>query len=461
MSGNPQLHVGLCGAGIGGLAAAIAIARAGAEVTVLEAAEELGEIGAGIQMTPNVARLLIAWGVDKVIGDNLVQFEELNLRRKDGTRVGGAPLSRIEGALGLPWWLVHRHHLHQGLAEVARQHGCNIHIKSRVSSIDYQSGGKVNVKTESGKTYTFDLLIGSDGVKSVVRRTLFPNVEPSPPTGNCAYRAIVPYAQIRQDPIAKELVEKKTMEIWMAEDKYVISYPISAGEDFNMVLSHHRNPPVSTVQDVNMEDFRNEYKDFDPRLKRIIDMVPSAQRWPLLATRLESWSSPQKNVVLMGDAAHSMVNHMAQGAATSMEDGAFLGRCLREVVQNRISVSDAVTIYEKGRMPKASLKQQISFLNGAIWHLPDGPAQEARDRAMMKELDGEQLLRSPNLYADPATVLDVYGYNAEAHADDELVKFIEGRERSDQRTFVTKKEAEKVMDWFLPESEKLSVRAKL
>ncbi|KAK5144085.1 hypothetical protein LTR04_001681, partial [Oleoguttula sp. CCFEE 6159] len=282
---------------------------------------------------------------------------------------------------------------------------------------------------------------------------------------------------IRQDPIAKELVEKKTMEIWMAEDKYVISYPISAGEDFNMVLSHHRNPPVSTVQDVNMEDFRNEYKDFDPRLKRIIDMVPSAQRWPLLATRPESWSSPQKNIVLMGDAAHSMVisgtlensnvaftdqfTSMAQGAATSMEDGAFLGRCLREVVQNRISVSDAVTIYEKGRMPKASLKQQISFLNGAIWHLLDGPAQEARDRAMMKELDGEQLLRSPNLYADPATVLDVYGYNAEAHADDELVKFIEGRERSDQRTFVTKKEAEKVMDWFLPESEKLSVRAKL
>jgi salicylate hydroxylase len=71
----PELHVGICGAGIGGLAAAIAIAKAGAKVTVLEAALELGEIGAGIQMTPNVARLLIKWGVDKVIGDDLVEFE--------------------------------------------------------------------------------------------------------------------------------------------------------------------------------------------------------------------------------------------------------------------------------------------------------------------------------------------------------------------------------------------------
>lgn len=83
-----DLHIGICGAGIGGLAAAIAVAKAGARVTILEAAHELGEIGAGIQMTPNAARLLIRWGVDRVVGDNLVECEELNLRRRDGTKVG-------------------------------------------------------------------------------------------------------------------------------------------------------------------------------------------------------------------------------------------------------------------------------------------------------------------------------------------------------------------------------------
>jgi len=102
-----KLHIGICGAGIGGLAAAIAMAKAGAKVTVLEAAPELGEIGAGIQMTPNVARLLVNWGVGEVIGDNLVEFEELNMRRRDGTPVGYTRMiPDVRRNLGYPWWLV-------------------------------------------------------------------------------------------------------------------------------------------------------------------------------------------------------------------------------------------------------------------------------------------------------------------------------------------------------------------
>ncbi|KAF2092134.1 salicylate hydroxylase [Saccharata proteae CBS 121410] len=462
MSSGP-LHVGFCGAGIGGVAAAIAMARAGAKVTVLEAAPQLGEIGAGIQMTPNVARLLREWGVDKVIGDNLVQFEELNLRRKDGTKVGWTPMCRIEKALKQPWWLVHRHHLHQGLVEVARQHGCAIHINSRVASIDHQSSQQVKVTTKTGHTYNFDLLIGSDGVGSVVRKTLFPDVKPAPPTNNSAYRAIVPWEQVLADPVAKELVQQKTMEVWMSGIGYIITYPISAGKDFNMVMSHHTAEPTFQTTPVDVEEMRSHYKDFDPRIRRVLEMVPSVQRWPLLVTGpLNSWSNEQKNVVLMGDAAHSMVNHMAQGAATSMEDGAFLGRCIREVIRNRISLHDAVRIYERGRMPKAHKKQQVSFLNGALWHLPEGPAQEARDKAMEGEIRGEQLLRSPNLYGDPVTVWEVYAYDAEKHADQEIEKWVSGeRKVMDEKTVVEPEEAEKIMNWMMPEAQKLGIRAKL
>lgn len=106
---------------------------------------------------------------------------------------------------------------------------------------------------------------------------------------------------IRKDPIAKELVEKLTMEVWMSEKAYVISYPISAGKDFNMVLSHHVDRLVDDVEEVDMNEFRDHYKNFDPRIKSIIDMVATAKRWPLLVTGpLDSWSSEQKNVVLMG-----------------------------------------------------------------------------------------------------------------------------------------------------------------
>jgi salicylate hydroxylase len=99
---------------------------------------------------------------------------------------------------------------------------------------------------------------------------------------------------------------------------------LSAGKDLNLVLSHHRPDYVEDVQEVDMNELRDFYKDYNPIIKKVIDLVPSSLRWPLMVTGLlESWSSPAKNVVLMGDAAHSMVNHMAQGAATSMEDGPF------------------------------------------------------------------------------------------------------------------------------------------
>lgn len=153
----------------------------------------------------------------------------------------------------------------------------------------------------------------------------------------------------------------------------------------------------------------------------------------------------------MGDAAHSMVNHMAQGAATSMEDGAFLAKCIGRVVKGQLPIREAVRIYEQERMPKAYAKQQVSFLNGAIWHLPDGPEQVARDKAMAPELSSKYYVRSSNLYGDPQTVLDVYGYDVEHHAETALDSYINGgREPYDQQTGVTSSSQKKYMGWFLP-----------
>lgn len=179
--------------------------------------------------------------------------------------------------------------------------------------------------------------------------------------------------------------------------------------------------------------------------------VHMQSRWPLMVTGpLKSWSSQRKNVVLMGDAAHSMVNHMAQGAATSMEDGAFLAKCIAQVVQGKLPLEEAVRIYEEERMPKAFAKQQVSFLNGAIWQLPDGPEQDARDKAMEPELEGRYTVRSSNLYGDPRTVLEVYGYDAEAHAEAALEKYLDGGREPlvDPETRIAKSLRDKYMGWF-------------
>ena len=200
---------------------------------------------------------------------------------------------------------MHRHHLHCGLAEAARRHGVKIYTNSRVASIEYDKS-PVRVKTAKGSEYSFDLLIGSDGLKSIVRSKLFPDVKPRAATFNAAYRAVIPYEEVwRKVPESKEF--GNSIDVWSIEKGYVITYPISGGKDWNTVLSHFRDQPVTDVEeDVDMSEVREYFKDIDPRLKKIIDIIPSTKRWPLLITGpLESWSSPQKNVVLMGDAAHS------------------------------------------------------------------------------------------------------------------------------------------------------------
>lgn len=239
----------------------------------------------------------------------------------------------------------------------------------------------VRVRTEAGDEYTFDLLIGSDGLKSVVRSILFPDVKPRAAINNAAYRAVIPYEEVwRKVPEAREI--GNSIDVWSVPRGYVITYPISGGRDWNTVLSHFREEPVTDMeQDVDMNEVREYFKDVDPRLKKIIDIIPETKRWPLLITGpLKSWSSPQKNVVLMGDAAHSMQNHMAQGAATSMEDGAFLGRVLAEVVRGIITLPEAINIYEKTRMPRAWVKQQASFTMGAMYMLPP-PMDDYRQQA--------------------------------------------------------------------------------
>ncbi|KAF3762698.1 hypothetical protein M406DRAFT_46471, partial [Cryphonectria parasitica EP155] len=414
--------VGIIGAGLGGLACAIAIrihSNETIKVTVLEAAQELGEIGAGIQMTPNVARLLVRWGVADVIGPNLVSFDRLNVRRKEGRIVGGTSVPGAGGPerwAGAPWWLVHRMHLHDGLVKVGRERGVVLVTGARVAEIKAEK--EEDDDRGASREWAFDLVIGADGLNSVTRQTILPSVKPFAPTNNAAYRAIVPVKSVQSDPLTRDLVAKPEMDVWMgaAEGKehgYVIAYQISAGSVYNLVFSHHRTYPVTDVEDASLGEVRATYKDYDPRLQRVLDMVApgSIRRWPLLVTRCPTtWSSPQKNVTLLGDAAHSMVNHLAQGAATAMEDGAFLGVVLREVAKGTIALRDAVAGYERARMPLADLKQQKSFVMGLIYHLEEGSAEQAaRDRQMEGELKGVQPIRTPDLHADPLVWRTIFG----------------------------------------------------
>ncbi|SMY28415.1 unnamed protein product [Zymoseptoria tritici ST99CH_1A5] len=467
-----SLKVGLVGAGIGGLTAAIAIARAGCDVTVLEAAAELGEIGAGIQITPNVSRLLIRYGVDQIIGDNLVQSNNINMRNRDGIVVQRTELyPKTVREFGFPWWSVHRHHLINGLAEAARRHGVEIVTNARVANIVYKTS-PVEVETEEGKDYSFDLLIGSDGLNSVVRTTLFPKVFPRTITNVAAYRAVLPYEEVyRNVPESRDF--GNDIDVFTMEKGYVIMYPIAAGREWNAVMAHVTDKPVTDVEeDCSMEEMREYYKDMDERVTKILELVPSTKRWPLMTVGpLKSWSSPQKNVAIMGDAAHAMVNHLDQGAATSMEDGAFLGRVLREVITGVLTLPEAVKIYEDTRMPRAWAKQQESFINGSIF-MADEPRGRLRDEAAadsvaetkaMSEvwnLDSKAAVTGPdenalcpNLWGAPETLQSVFSYDPEGDADFAVIKHIQDTTPWDKVTGVSEGLEEKLTGWFWPKDQ--------
>lgn len=153
---------------------------------------------------------------------------------------------------------------------------------------------------------------------------------------------------------------------------------------------------------------------------------------------------------ISSDAAHSMVPHIGQGAATSIEDGVFLARTLTDVIGGRLSLAQAINIYEKARMPLAHYKQQISFINGQVWQLPDGPLQRARDEAMASELRGEAPLRSPNLWQDPFTALTVFGYDAEHDAEIAIQAHHDGQEPRDDQTALTRREMDRYFGYWWP-----------
>lgn len=109
-----------------------------------------------------------------------------------------------------------------------------------------------------------------------------------------------------------------------------------------------------------MQELRDTYKDYGPRIERIVDMIPEAQRWPLIVTGpLKTWSTSSRNVILIGDAAHSMVNHIVQGASISMENAAFLAKTVGEAVKGNFSIAEAIELYQEERMPKAYPRQQV------------------------------------------------------------------------------------------------------
>ena len=436
------VHVGIVGAGMGGLAAAIAMSRGGVKVTILEATTELGEIGAGIQIFSNISKYLIRWGVDEIIGDNLVQVDEVRSWGVDGKVVTRVDTKRVQRITGFPHLIARRDHLHAGLTESACRHGVEIIVGARVETLR-SCEKSATVTTASGDSYNFDLVVGCDGIKSTVRHHLFPEVKPRAPSKVAAYRGVLTYEEIKAKAPEAASVLTNTMDMWTGPNGYIMTYPLTGGSELNVVTSFCKDYYVEQVEEVDIDEFRAYYQDYSPAIQSIIKLVNYTQRWPLLVMPyMERWSNESRNIVLLGDASHAMQNHIGQGAATAIEDGVFLGRALSEVVRGTITIPEAVSIYERKRIPRAWTKQQASLVSGELNMCTDPQDLKKRNTSSLPEVDGlvdvqtkpafpplPPEYRSWQLFDSPDSAPGIFYYDAEGDADNAVCEFLQTRDR--------------------------------
>jgi salicylate hydroxylase len=369
------ISVGIVGGGIGGLAAALSLDRAGFDVHVYEQARALSEVGAGIQVSPNASRILHGLGLADELAELGVRPLAWHQRRwDDGRTLLRTPLGdEVVKAFGFPHYQMHRADLLAALVRALPEE--RMHVGHRLTSL-VDHGDRVEAVFENGERVEADVLVGADGIHSAVRRILFGPESPRF-TGCVAYRGLIPAGRLT------DLGLEVTAQVWMGPGKHFVHYFVQSKRLVNFValVDEDTWTRESWTDRGEVADALAAFDGWHPQVRGILEAVEETFIWALFdRAPLERWSAGR--VTLLGDAGHPMLPFMAQGAAQAIEDGATLAACLAK--HGERGVAEALRLYETLRLPRTARIQGLSAYNKTRFHLPDGPEQEARDAEMAK-----------------------------------------------------------------------------
>jgi salicylate hydroxylase/6-hydroxynicotinate 3-monooxygenase len=349
-----SLSIAIIGAGMGGLATAAALRRAGIDVTVYEQAAQFTRLGAGIQIGCNAMKVLRGLGLEARLRGQ--SFYPRSWNNRDW-RTGEVKFDMIFGEaaerkFGAPYLLAHRGDLHAALASAVPEE-C-IKLGHKLVGLDETSDG-VRLSFANGGTAVADAAIGADGVHSVVRDMLFGS---SPPdfTGRIAYRTTFPAALL-----GGQKIDDCTK--WWGEDRHIVIYYVKPDRSEIYFVTSQPEPDFrieSWSAKGDVKELRAAFRGFDRQVETVLAACPDVHKWAIVdRASLERWAD--RSVTLLGDACHPMTPYMAQGAAMAIEDAAVLSRCLEGV--ERDGVANAFRRFEASRKDRTTRVQQTSRAN--------------------------------------------------------------------------------------------------
>ncbi len=381
MSSDGPPEVLVVGGGIGGLAAALAISRTGRPVRVLERARQFGEIGAGIQLAPNATRILDQLGLLGQVRDVGVLPRRLVLADAiSGQELTALDLTDFPERYGGPYIVLHRSDLLEILLAACGGAGAGLETDAQVTGLR-DDGGRVHVSCADGRVFTGAAAIGADGLRSCAR-TLFCDDEPIC-SGYVAYRGAVPMEQVARHADLRDVVA------WIGPGLHLVQYPLRSGRMYNQVAVFRSDAFERGEPDWGSpQELEQRFSACCAHVRESIPLLGRDNRWPMY-DRLPIATWVQGRIALLGDAAHPMLQYLAQGGCQAIEDAAALAAALeRGASAVGGGIGSALLAYQEARIPRTARIQRSARIWGEIWHL-DGTAKLVRDELFRQRRDDD------------------------------------------------------------------------
>lgn len=349
----------VAGAGIGGIASALALARLGIAVTVLEQSPTLGEIGAGLQLAPNAFAALDALGVGAAVRERAVFTERLVMMDAvDGSEVGsfevGAP---FRARFGNPYAVIHRADIHTAILEhVQGTPHIELVTSCHIEAIEQDAAG-VTVLASDGRRFRADYLVGCDGIRSVARDVVVGDAVRV--SGHVVYRAVVPAAEMPEE------LRWNAPVLWAGPNCHLVHYPLRSGDQYNLVVTFHsREQEIWDVRDGSKEEVLSYFTGIADLPRKLLHCPSSWRRWSTADRNpVDNWTKGR--ITLLGDAAHPTLQYLAQGACMALEDAVTLGEAVRHC---DFDMEAAFALYQKSRIARTARVVLSAREMGRLYH---------------------------------------------------------------------------------------------